>query len=182
MARPIDVVARSLDASALKVPSIPNSLRADFGQPPLIELHGYDLAGLSVDEASPGDNLELTLFWRSLSESITTSYSVLVHLTDETGEIVAQGDGRPASGFRPTTSWRQGEVIVDAALNPEGTPYETVFSTKSHPTSPSLVMTKARGTIEIEESGRGFSVGPAKVVGVRLEPLEVQYLRRASST
>jgi hypothetical protein len=35
---------------------------------------------------------------------------------DEQGQIIAQGDGLPVNGFRPTTSWRQGEVIVDPHL------------------------------------------------------------------
>jgi len=99
-----------------ELPSIPVNFRADFGQPPAIELHGYQLAqpdGGAIDGVSPGDNLALTLFWRSLSDSMTTNYSVLVHLTEATGEIIAQGDGQPVNGFRPTTSWRQGEVIVD---------------------------------------------------------------------
>ncbi|MGD8804506.1 MAG: glycosyltransferase family 39 protein [Chloroflexota bacterium] len=99
-----------------ELPPIPTPLRADFGQPPLIELHGYALTqadGRAADSLKPGDHLALTLFWRSLSDSITPSQSVFVHLMDEQDQIVAQGDGLPVNGFRPTTSWRQGEVIVD---------------------------------------------------------------------
>jgi hypothetical protein len=39
-------------------------------------------------------------------------------LEDETGQIVTQGDSLPVAGFRPTTSWREGEVIVDAHMIP----------------------------------------------------------------
>jgi uncharacterized membrane protein len=100
-------------------PPISRPLRADFGQPAAIALHGYELVhedGRAVAGIRPGDQLALTLFWRSLSDGISPSQSVFVHLMDEVGQIVAQGDGLPVNGFRPTTSWRQGEVIVDRHL------------------------------------------------------------------
>ena len=91
-------------------PPIPYPLEADFGEPPVIRLLGYDL---SPDEAAPGDEVELTLFWRSLSDDIAAISSVFVHLVDDSDDIVAQTDGIPLGGFRPTTSWREGEVLVD---------------------------------------------------------------------
>jgi hypothetical protein len=57
--------------------------------------------------------IQLTLYWRSLSSDIPESYVAFVHLADETGVPVAQGDGVSAQGIRPTNSWREGEVIVD---------------------------------------------------------------------
>ncbi len=89
-----------------ELPDIETPLRADFGQPALIELHGYELT------EEPGV-LSLTLFWRSASATIPENYSVFVHLVNEGGEIVAQADGAPAQGLRPTIGWRDGEVIVD---------------------------------------------------------------------
>lgn len=91
-------------------PAIPTPLRADFGQPLMAELHGYEL---SSAQPEAGENLTLTLFWRGRSNMIASSYSVFVHLADESGQIISQGDSLPAYGFRPTTSWRDGEVIVD---------------------------------------------------------------------
>jgi hypothetical protein len=38
---------------------------------------------------------------------------VFVHLLDEKGQLVAQTDSAPAGGSRPTSSWGEGEVIVD---------------------------------------------------------------------
>jgi hypothetical protein len=93
-----------------ELPPIANPLRADFGQPPLIELHGYEL---SSDSPEPGTPVELTLVWRAVQGDMPANYTVLIHLEDEEGEIVAQGDGPPDNGFRLTTSWREGEVIVD---------------------------------------------------------------------
>jgi hypothetical protein len=93
-----------------ELPPISHSLRADFGQPPLVELHGYEI---STMEIAPGELLDISLIWRSAVDSIPTSYAVFLHLVDGQGQILAQGDGLPAGGFRPTTSWRQDEVIVD---------------------------------------------------------------------
>ena len=93
-----------------EVPPLTQSLRADFGQPTVTELHGYDL---NNDTVAPGQNLELTLVWRSIAGALGTSYRTFVHLLDESGKIVTQSDSIPMSGFRPTTSWRAGEVIID---------------------------------------------------------------------
>lgn len=94
-----------------ELPSISNPLQAEFGQPPIIELHGYEL---STDQPAIGDQLDLSLFWRSLSDDIDLSYTVFVHLTPADSDIpITQADAKPVSGFRPTTSWRSGEVISD---------------------------------------------------------------------
>jgi hypothetical protein len=93
-----------------KLPPISHSLRADIGQPALVELHGYEISSMEI---APGDLVDISLIWRSVVDSIPTSYAVFLHLVDEQGQILAQGDGLPAGGFRPTTSWRQDEVIVD---------------------------------------------------------------------
>jgi uncharacterized membrane protein len=90
------------------LPAIQMPLRATFGEPPLLELHGYDLSG----EAVPGGVLSLALVWQAQS-LINANYTVFVHLADEGNELIGQGDGQPAQGFRPTNSWRSGEVIVD---------------------------------------------------------------------
>jgi hypothetical protein len=92
-----------------QVPPLQRPLRADFGQPPLVELHGYDL---SADRAAPGERLSLTLYWRARAR-METSYTVFVHLAGADERIVGQGDGAPKHGLRLTTSWRAGEVIVD---------------------------------------------------------------------
>ncbi|KPK08493.1 MAG: hypothetical protein AMJ56_11580 [Anaerolineae bacterium SG8_19] len=93
-----------------ELPPISHPLRADFGQPPLVEFHGYET---STIEIAPGDSVDISLIWRSAVESIPASYTVFLHLVNEQEQILAQGDGLPMGGFRPTTSWRQDEVIVD---------------------------------------------------------------------
>jgi hypothetical protein len=90
-------------------PPIATPLRADFGVPAMIELHGYELA---KQKLAPGEETALTLFWRA-ADTIPDNYRVFLHLAGVDEEIWAQADGFPVDGFRPTTSWRAGEVIVD---------------------------------------------------------------------
>ena len=69
----------------------------------------------------PGDGLELKLFWQGLA-TMTTDYTVFVHLLDAEGELVAQHDGPPQNGARPTSDWRFEEVVVETralALPPD---------------------------------------------------------------
>jgi len=77
-----------------------------FGE--AVQLLGYDLAGPS----GSGERMAVTLYWRA-HEPPDKSYFVFVHLVDGTGKLVAQADGIPGSWLRPTTTWREGEVIVD---------------------------------------------------------------------
>ena len=89
---------------------------ATFDDPPLAEFEGYELqsGGVDVgDTVSAGAPLEITLFWRSLTDSISTGYTVFVHLTDEEDNILGQSDMWPVGGTRPTTSWREDERFVD---------------------------------------------------------------------
>jgi hypothetical protein len=88
-------------------PDIPRPVPATVGSD--LEPLGSSLPGT----ARPGEPLDLTLFWRARTP-LPKSYTTLVHVADAAGEVVAQADGLPAGGRRPTTSWRPGEVIVDA--------------------------------------------------------------------
>lgn len=54
----------------------------------------------------------LTLTWQAHGP-LDKDYSVFVHLLDATGNKIAQHDGAPAGGARPTHTWRPGEVIRD---------------------------------------------------------------------
>jgi len=92
-----------------ELPPIGQTLRADFGDPALIELHGYELSDTALEASAI---VQLTLLWRAVAD-VDTVYDVLVHLEDGEGNIVGQADGPPTGGFRLTTSWRAGEVIVD---------------------------------------------------------------------
>jgi 4-amino-4-deoxy-L-arabinose transferase-like glycosyltransferase len=73
---------------------------------PDIQLSGYQL---STDHES----VNLTLYWFAV-RTPAEDYTVFVHLTDASGNIVAQRDTVPADGGRPTTTWLPAEFIVDS--------------------------------------------------------------------
>lgn len=73
-------------------------------------LIGYDLPDR---EYLPGQTVPLTLYWKSAG-SISTRYTVFVHLLDSENKVVGQRDEPPVHGSRPTTSWVPGEYVADA--------------------------------------------------------------------
>ena len=91
-------------------PPIANPFTAEFGEPLLFELHGYDV---DVEQASPGDRVPITFYWRSAVDAPPINYFAFVHLIQEGEQPAAQTDGPPLNGFRLTSSWRAGEVFVD---------------------------------------------------------------------
>jgi hypothetical protein len=104
------------DAFAIK-----NRLDMQLGEH--IRLLGYRLD--SNDLAGEG-SLTVTLFWQS-DGRLTEDYHIFVHLLSTEGQLVAQHDGVPVQGSRPTWSWRDAEIIQDehlivfAAGPPDGT-------------------------------------------------------------
>jgi hypothetical protein len=74
-----------------------------------IQLLGYDLPAESLH---PGDIVPLTLFWQ-LQAPASADYRIFVHLLDDQGQVVAQTDSGPVGDSRPTSGWREGEVVVD---------------------------------------------------------------------
>jgi predicted membrane-bound mannosyltransferase len=74
-----------------------------------ISLLGYQLSDAQL---SAGDALTVTLFWQSDGRLIE-NYHVFVHLLDADGHMVAQHDGVPGQGERPTWDWRDREVLQD---------------------------------------------------------------------
>jgi hypothetical protein len=69
------------------------------------------------DRVAPGDTLSLSLFYEAYGK-IEQRYTAFVHLlgpvNPETGvPLWAQSDSEPCRGFYPTTSWNEGEILVD---------------------------------------------------------------------
>lgn len=89
------------------VPEISHEQEASLGG--VVDFLGYDLAEA---ELSPGDEVELTLYWRARKE-MTTSYTVFTHLLDGASHIWGQRDSVPGDGAWPTTGWMAGEVVID---------------------------------------------------------------------
>jgi hypothetical protein len=63
-------------------------------------------------QARPGGVMAVELQWKAMGP-VPANYKVFVHLTDDGGAVVAQHDGVPVSGERPTTTWEPGQIIVD---------------------------------------------------------------------
>lgn len=74
-----------------------------------VRLLGYDWE----ERPKPGEQLSLTLYWQ-VEAPLDKSYLVFVHMVDESERVVAQADGIPVEWLRPTTTWREGEIVIDA--------------------------------------------------------------------
>ena len=76
------------------------------------QLIGYDL---DVTEVVAGQSVGLTLYWRALEGAASGDYFVFNHMVSPPPDVrmIAQHDGSPVGGTRPTTSWVAGEIIVD---------------------------------------------------------------------
>ena len=72
-------------------------------------------ARLSENTIRPGDPLLLMLNWESDGQ-ISRDYTVFAHLLTAEGELVAQQDGMPLLGIRPTYTWREGEELEDPII------------------------------------------------------------------
>jgi hypothetical protein len=76
---------------------------------PDVSLRGYQIVSQSV---SPGQILSLSLDWQALAQ-LDRNYKVFVQLLSSEGQLVAQRDGQPLDGFRPTSIWRRSQEITD---------------------------------------------------------------------
>lgn len=86
------------------------------------EFLGYDL--IAPQPLHAGENLAVTLFWRSV-KTTGTSYTVFTHLLDARDQIAGQNDSKPANGTRETIGWAPGELIADEhsfQLSPDASP------------------------------------------------------------
>jgi hypothetical protein len=70
---------------------------------------GYELES---DSVLAGETVPVTLYWQALGP-MDFDYSVFTHLLGPANEVLAQDDGTPRDGTRPTTLWEPGEVIAD---------------------------------------------------------------------
>ena len=60
----------------------------------------------------PGEVLPLALRWQAAATPGADD-NVGVYLLDAAGGVAAQRDSQPVNGFRPMTSWRPGETVLD---------------------------------------------------------------------
>jgi hypothetical protein len=74
------------------------------------ELVGYDIA---ASEVSTSGGAGVILYWRALDGAAVADYWVFTHLRSPDGLLIAQHDGAPVGGTRPTAGWVAGELVVD---------------------------------------------------------------------
>jgi hypothetical protein len=103
----IQVVEQPERARSFDVPLIANSLDIQLGD--RAELLGYDL---SATPATPGGQIEVTLYWRAGGPT-DRSYKVFTHLGIDGTAPLTQHDGYPGDGCCPTNTWLDGEIVVD---------------------------------------------------------------------
>jgi hypothetical protein len=58
------------------------------------------------------DEGTITLYWEA-EQKVNDSYTIFIHLIDETGRLVSQSDKIPAYGSSPTNIWQPGDLIRD---------------------------------------------------------------------
>ena len=105
---PVGEVAVARDALQWQVPARAQTACARLGD--VAGLAGYEWA---VRPEKPGVGT-LTLYWRAAAGSpAAKSYTVFAHLLALDGRLLAQHDGLPGMGKRPTDAWLPGEVIAD---------------------------------------------------------------------
>jgi len=91
-------------------PAAAPDVRVDARLGEHIILEGYALRPAAP---APGDILQVTLFWRT-DAPLNERYKVFVHVAaDPAQPPVAQQDGEPGGGLRPTTDWPPGETLPD---------------------------------------------------------------------
>ena len=109
--RPVRAVIVVAEAPPMSQTLPQTELNESFAGEPL-KLVGLSLSSTTV---SPGEKLELSLFWQAGGPA-SRPYTVFNHLLDESGQLVAQQDNWPVAGKWPPTCWRENETIVDDYL------------------------------------------------------------------
>jgi len=97
-----------------------DSMPCTFAVPPAIvrtnALFGDVIRSLGYHLSQAGDNLTLTLYWRS-ERRMDTDYKIFVHVFDPVTTVpVAQDDSMPLRWTYPTSFWSPGETVIDTIL------------------------------------------------------------------
>lgn len=99
------VAQHPLLTTAMNRPVYPLNIR--FGDDML--LRGYDL---SAGRVTAGESIAITLWWEAVRGNLDER-SIMLHLRNDRDERIADVDGPPAAGGRPTSLWQAGEVVID---------------------------------------------------------------------
>lgn len=85
----------------------------------VVLLRGFTLLS---DRLSPGEMLQITLYWEA-SAPIGQRYKVFLHLVNSEGALTAQRDAEPGGGMALTNAWEPGQLQIDnhGVIVPVGT-------------------------------------------------------------
>ena len=142
-------------------PPVAHEMRVRFGD--VAELLGYDLCppllvGEGTGEGYTSDQpVPITLYWRALEGAANADYVVFTHVLAADGHLVAQHDGPPAAGARPTPGWLPGEIITDY--------HEMVF--REAYTGPAVIEVGLYNSVTLERvvaaTGETFAILPSSL-------------------
>lgn len=106
----VRLVLAGIAPSGPALPSTMARLSVDLGGQ--VQLLGYEF---SPPVIRAGETLTTTLYWQAPS-ILLDSYKSFIHVTDASGQIVAQSDAVPGNWARPTYGWLPGEWVADPHL------------------------------------------------------------------
>jgi hypothetical protein len=112
--RPVEVLALWVQSTSPRFDAplrIDQLIKVSLGEE--VTLWAYELECA----AQAGETASVTLYWKA-EQKVGTDYKVFVHLYDGRGGILAQSDGQPGLGTRPTTTWEEGEFVADRHFIP----------------------------------------------------------------
>jgi hypothetical protein len=108
---PYTVVARAyIPPPLLTEADLPPDLpRLDLTYNDEMKLIGVEIG---ADEVRPGERVPVTVYWQAL-KSMTTDYSIFVHLIGRGYQNVGQFNTYPGLGLRPTSTLQPDQILVD---------------------------------------------------------------------
>lgn len=74
------------------------------------------LVGMT-DVVETAEAVTFTFTWKAL-EDVGRNVTVLVHLLDENGKLIAQSDSAPNNNSFPSCLWQHGDIIIDRRTQP----------------------------------------------------------------
>lgn len=107
--RPADRVIAAARLLPVAAPTFTIEQPVEFDLSGQAKLLGY---ALSPTTARPGETITLTLYWQPQAR-LAEDFHVFVHLTDDRGVILAQGDKAPLDGDWPATAWEPSLAFRD---------------------------------------------------------------------
>ncbi len=159
------VLGQSYTVGTLQIiePAVPAAVQPTHslegaGLAPELRLLGFDLP---LEEANPGDDLAVALYWEAVRD-VPRDYVVVLQLRDASGSIWAQEQSRPAYGTYPTTGWQKGEVVRDwhdLPVSPDAPGGEyTLYAGLTSDGQPAGEL--ALGSVRVSHRARSYDVPP----------------------